>query len=60
MKKTVVAMCLLFLASLLSGCSAEPSSESWCKDMKDKSQSEWTMQEAGTFTKHCVLGNYKE
>jgi len=60
MKKTMVVACLLLLAPLLSACSAEPGSESWCKDMKQKSQSEWTMQEAGTFTKHCVLGNYKE
>jgi len=60
MKKIVVVVFLLFLAPLLSACSAEPGSESWCKDMKQKSQSEWTVNEAGIFTKHCVLGNYKE
>ncbi|PCI44336.1 MAG: DUF3012 domain-containing protein [Proteobacteria bacterium] len=56
----MVVVFLLFLAPLLSGCSAEPGSESWCNEMKQKSQSEWTMKEAGIFTKHCVLGNYKE
>jgi len=60
MKKIMVAVFLLLLAPLLSGCSAEPGSESWCKDMKQKPQSEWPMHEAGVFTKHCVLGNYKE
>ena len=60
MKKMMVVVFLLFLAPLLSGCSAEPGSESWCNEMKQKSQSEWTMKEAGIFTKHCVLGNYKE
>jgi len=51
---------LLLLAPLLSACFSEPGSESWCKGMKQKSQSEWTMHEAGIFTKHCILGNYKE
>jgi len=60
MKKIMVGGFLLFLAPLLSGCSAEPGSESWCNGMKEKAQSEWTMNEAGIFTKHCVLGNYKE
>lgn len=60
MKKTMVVACLLLLAPLLSACFSEPGSESWCKGMKQKSQSEWTMHEAGIFTKHCILGNYKE
>jgi len=60
MRKVMLLASLLLLQTLLSACSAEPGSKAWCENMKDKSQSEWTMQEAGIFTKHCVLGNYKE
>jgi len=28
--------------------------------MKQKEKGKWTADEAGTFAKYCVLGNYKE
>ncbi len=60
MKKLLsISFALLLLASF-SGCTAEPGTKAWCDNMKNKDKGEWTADEAGTFTKHCVLGNYKE
>ena len=39
----------------LSACS-KVGSESWCEDLKDKPKGEWTADEAGQYTKYCVLG----
>jgi len=59
MKKTITTAIALVAMLSLSGCS-EPGSKGWCDSMKDKDKSQWTAEEAGIFTKHCVLGNYKE
>lgn len=40
---------------LLSGCSPEVGSPEWCADMKEKPKGEWTANELGDFTKHCLL-----
>ncbi len=45
----------LSLGSLLYGCSAEVGSEAWCKELKEKPKGDWTANEAGNFTKHCVF-----
>lgn len=60
MKKMMIVVLALLLQPLLSACSAEPGSESWCRDMKGQPKAEWTMQDTKIFTQHCVLGNYKE
>jgi len=60
MKILMLVVLALLLQPLLSACSAEPGSESWCHDMKEKPKSDWTMHDTETFMKHCVLGNYKE
>lgn len=39
----------------LAGCSPEVSSESWCKDLKEKPKGDWTTNEAADFAKHCVF-----
>ncbi|MEE4216049.1 MAG: DUF3012 domain-containing protein [Xanthomonadales bacterium] len=31
-------------------------SDSWCEKLKEKPKSQWTMEEAGDYTKYCVLG----
>ena len=43
------------LALLLSACSAEPGSEKWCSAMKEKSKTEWTLEEGKTFASRCVI-----
>jgi len=60
MKKTVIIMFAALVALSFAGCSAEPGSKAWCDSMKDKPKGEWTADDAGAFTRHCVLGNYKE
>jgi hypothetical protein len=41
---------------LLGACSPEVGSDEWCGDMKQKPKGDWTANEAGDFTKHCLLG----
>jgi len=60
MKRIFTAMLALLAITALSACSAEPGSKAWCDNMKEKDKGQWTAEEAGTFTKHCVLGNYKK
>jgi len=60
MNKILTVMFAALIALAFSGCSAEPGSKAWCDSMQEKPKGEWTTNEAGTFTKHCVLGNYKE
>ena len=40
---------------LLGGCD-RVGSEGWCEKQSDKPKNEWTMDEAGDYTKYCVLG----
>lgn len=59
--KTVLAACCLLLgAGLLAACEPEVGSPEWCEDMKDKPTGDWTVNEAGAFTKHCLLGQPPE
>lgn len=46
----------LALLVLLGACSPEVGSDEWCGDMKQKPKGDWTANEAGDFTKHCLLG----
>jgi len=60
LKSISIATFALLGAFTLSACSPEPGSKGWCNSMKEKSKGEWTAEQAGIFTKHCVMGNYKE
>lgn len=54
-KKIILSgLSLAFLFSL-SACAPEIGSEKWCADMKEKSKSDWTANEATDFAKHCIL-----
>jgi hypothetical protein len=46
---------LLAIVFVLAGCD-RVGSEAWCENQKEKPKSEWTMEEAGDYTKYCVLG----
>ena len=46
---------LLSSALLLTACAAEPGSEKWCEAKKEQPKSEWTMDDAGIFTKNCII-----
>jgi len=44
---------------VLGACSAEPGSEKWCEAKKAQQKSEWTMDDATTFARHCLLDSSK-
>lgn len=46
---------LITAAVLCSACSPEPGSQNWCEDKKAQPKSEWSSEDAMTFTKHCLL-----
>ncbi|AKH69480.1 Protein of unknown function (DUF3012) [Spongiibacter sp. IMCC21906] len=39
----------------LSACAPEVGSEAWCAAMKEKPKGDWSANEAGDYTKHCVF-----
>jgi len=40
---------------LLSACSVEPGSEQWCEAKKEQSKSEWSANDAKTYTMKCLI-----
>lgn len=46
---------VLFVAFLVTGCSAEVGSEAWCNDMKETPKGEWTSNQAKDYAKHCIF-----
>jgi hypothetical protein len=51
MKQFILISSLLLMAA----CSAEPGSERWCAAKKEQSKSEWSMSDATTYTKNCLI-----
>jgi len=39
----------------LSACSPEPGSERWCEAKKEQPKKEWSLEDAGTYSKHCFV-----
>ncbi|SDK24774.1 DUF3012 domain-containing protein [Microbulbifer yueqingensis] len=39
----------------LTACEPERGSDAWCKKMDGVPKGEWTLQDAGDYTKYCVL-----
>jgi hypothetical protein len=52
--KSSIALIIVF-GFLLAACD-RVGSEAWCEKQSQKPKSEWTMEEAGEYTKYCVLG----
>ena len=46
---------LLAISLVIVGCTPVGSDE-WCAKLEDQPKSEWTLEEAGDYTKYCVLG----
>jgi len=60
MKKVVTPLFALLALATLTACSPEPGTKAWCEKMKETPKGDWSANDAGTFTKYCVLGNSKE
>ena len=54
-KKLAALLSLLTFITLLAACSVEVGSEQWCNTMKETPKGDWTMNDTGNFTKHCLL-----
>ena len=48
---------LMIAIPFLFACTAEPGSEGWCKAKKEQPKTEWSMEDAGIFTKHCIINS---
>jgi len=46
---------ITLIALPLSACAPEIGSERWCNNLKEKPKSDWSMNEAANFTKHCLF-----
>jgi hypothetical protein len=44
-----------FLALQLMACAAEVGSDKWCASLQEKPKGDWTANEAGDYTKHCLM-----
>ena len=51
----VTSIFLTIVLASLTACAPEVGSEKWCDKMKEKPKKDWTAQEAGDYTKHCVF-----
>ncbi|TLS67478.1 DUF3012 domain-containing protein [Mariprofundus erugo] len=60
MKLITTATASLLMLLALSACSPEPGSEAWCNKIKDTPKSDWSANDAGTYAKYCILGQYKK
>lgn len=52
--KSMLLLSLLLVT--LTGCAPEVGSERWCDMMKETPKGDWTANDAGIYTKSCVLG----
>jgi hypothetical protein len=49
-------LALLIAATfLLAACEPEVGTKAWCDMMDKKSKGDWSFNDAGNYTKHCVV-----
>ena len=51
---------IVFLATMLAGCSPEVGSDAWCEDMAEKDKGDWTANEATEFARSCIFKSYDD
>jgi len=60
MKTIISATVALLLLFSMSACTPDPGSEAWCNKIKDKPKADWSGNDAATYAKYCMLGQYKK
>ena len=55
MKSLVVSIVILLGGFALLGCAPKVGSDEWCEAMEEKPKGDWTANELGDFTKHCII-----
>ena len=53
--KVIYLLGAIVSLGLLSACAPEVGSEAWCTSMSEKPKGDWTANEAGDYTKHCLF-----
>ncbi len=53
--KITQAGLLTFLLLGATGCALEVGSDAWCKELEKRPKGDWTMNEAGEYTKNCIF-----
>ena len=56
MKRSVKKCFLLLTGFLLLTSCAKVGSPAWCKNMEEKPKGDWTVNEAGDYTRYCLVG----
>jgi len=59
MRRNVFVAVVIAAFAALPGCAPEVGSEAWCKKMDEKPKGDWTVNEAGDYTKHCIFRKSK-
>ena len=54
--KSTAMTVIVSMLFALSACAPGVGSEEWCNAMKEKPKADWTANEAGDYTKYCLLG----
>lgn len=55
MKHLRILVSMSLLVAVLAGCSPEVGSEAWCKNIAGKPKGDWSVNDAGSYAKHCVF-----
>lgn len=55
MKKILIPVTAILALTTLTACEPKRGSEAWCKKMEEVPKGDWTMNDAGDYTKYCVL-----
>jgi hypothetical protein len=53
--KALLAALAAFFILVLSACSPEVGTDSWCSNMKEKPKGEWTANDTTSFAKSCLF-----
>lgn len=60
MKKLFTLTVSILALTILTACEPKVGSEKWCKKMDETPKADWTLSDAGDYTKYCVLNQKPE
>ncbi len=55
MKLLMSGLGVLFFCFTITACSPDVGSDEWCAAMKEKPRGDWSANELGNYTKHCIF-----
>lgn len=60
MKKLSLLITVSIAVVFLTACEPKRGSDAWCKKMDETPKGQWTFEDAGDYTKFCVLNQKPE